>query len=121
MNAEIRIQRAALRGRVEAAKRSAALATTTLLVITGLACFGASPEAPDPALSDPLLRAERIEELKQSIDRDHATLEDLITQPRTEDGVPLHDNQEIRVIAARLTEEQNALDRLEAAAKVDRK
>jgi hypothetical protein len=121
MNEEIRIQRAAPRGRGEAAQRSAALATTALLVITGLACVGASPEAPDPALSDPQLRAERIEELKQSIDRDHATLEDLITQPRTEDGVPLHDNQEIRAIAARLTQEQNALDRLEAAAKADRK
>jgi len=106
---------------MEAAQRLVALATAALLTLTGLACSGARPEAPDPALSDPKLRAERIEELKASIDRDHATLEDLITQPRTEDGVPLHDNQEMRAIAARLTEQQVSLDLLEAAAKADRK
>lgn len=106
---------------MEAAQRTVALATAALLAITGLACSGASPEAPDPALSDPNLRAERIEELRGSIDRDHAALEDLITQPRTEDGVPLHDNQEMRAIAARLTEEQSTLDLLEAAAKADRR
>lgn len=117
MKDEITIQTAAPRAPANAAKPFVALATTTFLAIVGLACFGAGRETPDPAMSDPQLRAARIEELKQAIDQDHARLEDLITQPRGEDSVPLHDNAEMREIAARLTELERELDRFEAAAR----
>jgi len=100
-----------------AAPRFAAVAAlAVLLSIAGVACLGWSPETDDPALSDPQLRAARIEELKQAIERDHATLEDLITRPVDNDA-PLYDDPEMRAIAGRLNEQVRTLERLEAAAK----
>ena len=95
----------------------AAFAAVALLSITGFACLGSSSETDDPSTSDPRLREERIEQLRQAIDRDHATLEDLITRPGVEDGPQLHDDPELRAIAARLSEHERALERLETAAK----
>ncbi len=99
-----------------ASRRISRCAAATLVAIVGVACFGGSPEPEDPALSDPNLRAARIEELRQAIKRDHETLEDLITRPGTEWNTALHEDQEMRAIAARLTEQEEALERLEAAA-----
>jgi hypothetical protein len=87
-----------------------------IISIAGFACFGAKPEPEDPALSDPTLRAARIEELRQAIKQDHETLEDLITRPGAEWNTALHEDPEMRAIAARLTRQKHALDRLEAAA-----
>ena len=87
-----------------------------IIAIAGLACFGAKPEPEDPALSDPTLRTARIEELRQAIKQDHETLEDLITRPGAEWNTALHEDPEMRAIAARLTRQKHALDRLEAAA-----
>jgi len=97
-------------------RRITRCAAAALVAIVGVACFGASPEPEDPALSDPSLRAARIEELSQAIKRDHETLEDLITRPGAEWNTALHEDPEMRAIAARLTEQEEALERLEAAA-----
>ena len=97
-------------------RRITRCAAATLVAIVGAACFGGSPEPEDPALSDPSLRAARIEELRQAIKRDHETLEDLITRPGAEWNTALHEDPEMRAIAARLTEQEEALERLEAVA-----
>ncbi len=56
----------------------------------------------------------RIEELRQAIARDHATLEDLISRPRGADEIRLHVDPELRTIATRLTEQERELERLES-------
>jgi hypothetical protein len=96
-------------------RRITGCVAAVILSIVGLACFGAKPEPEDPALSDPTLRAARIEELRQAIKQDHETLEDLITRPGAEWNTELHEDPEMRAIAARLTSQKHALDRLEAA------
>jgi hypothetical protein len=97
-------------------RRISRCAVATLVAILGVGCFGRSPEPEDPALSDPNLRAARIDELRQAIKRDHETLEDLITRPGAEWNTTLHEDPEMRAIAARLTEQEEALERLETAA-----
>ena len=99
-----------------AGQRITRCAAATLVALVGVACFGGTPEPEDPALSDPTLRAARIEELRQAIKRDHETLEDLITRPGMEWNTALHEDPEMRAIAARLTEQEEALERLEAVA-----
>jgi hypothetical protein len=86
------------------------------MTIAGVACFGANPAPEDPALSDPSLREARIEQLRQAIKKDHETLEDLISRPGAAWNTALHEDPEMRAIAARLTEQEHALERLEAAA-----
>ncbi len=88
-----------------------------LLSIAAMACHGARAEPQD---ANPSTRGERIAELRQAIDRDHATLEALITRPVAEDDGPLYEDPEMRAIAARLTTQVNALERLEAAEKAAR-
>jgi hypothetical protein len=61
-----------------------------------------------------------MEELRQAIKRDHETLEDLITRPGAEWNTALHEDPEMRAIAARLTEQEDALAHLEAAAEAAR-
>jgi hypothetical protein len=121
MNAEIRTQSNARTVTTQvvqthgAALRIAALCAAALISIAGFACFGSSPEPEDPALSDPQLRSARIEELKAAIARDHVALEDLITRPGAEWNSALHEDPEMRAIAARLSEQEHDLERLEAA------
>jgi hypothetical protein len=121
MHAEIRIQSTAPRASAKAAQkhglahRIAASCAAALVSIAGFACFGASPEPEDPALSDPQLREARIEELRQAIAEDHAALEDLITRPGAEWNTALHEDPEMRAIAARLSEQEHTLERLEKA------
>lgn len=81
-----------------------------------LGCFGAGANLEDPARSDSLLRAARIEELKQSIAQDHTTLEDWITRPDGENASALHEDPQLLTIAERLSENQRALGQLETAA-----
>ena len=122
MNAEIRTQSTAQRATTKAvqthgvAPRIAALCAAALLSIAGFACFGSSPEPEDPALSDPQLRSARIEELRAAIAQDHVALENLITRPGAEWNSALHQDPEMRAIAARLSEQEHDLERLEAAA-----
>lgn len=121
MKIEIRIQwnvRAAARTR--AARRFAAFAAVALLSTAGVGCLGASSEPDALPAADSQRRGERIEELRRAIDRDHATLEGLITRPPVEGGVPLYDDPELRAIAIRLTDQERALERLEAAARAER-
>lgn len=92
------------------------LAATALLTLVVFGCLGGGPDAEDPTRSDPQLRMARIEELKRAIAQDHATLEDLMTRPEVEDALPLYDDPVIRTIAARLTQNERALEELEAAA-----
>jgi hypothetical protein len=121
MNAEIRTQSNARTVTTQvvqthgAVLRIAALCAAALISIAGFACFGSSPEPEDPALSDPQLRSARIEELKAAIARDHVALEDLITRPGAEWNSALHEDPEMRAIAARLSEQEHDLERLEAA------
>ena len=119
MNPQIRIQRATTASQRSASRPFQGLALPlllALLAVSVLACLGAGPDPLDPALSDPDLRAARIEELKLAIAQDHATLEDMISRPDVEDAVSLHDDPQIRTIAARLTDNERALNRLEEAA-----
>jgi hypothetical protein len=122
MNAEIRTQSTArtatTRGAVRTygvAPRRAALCAAALLSIAGFACFGSNPEPEDPALSDPRLRSARIEELRAAIKQDHVALENLITRPGAEWNSALHEDPEMRAIAARLSEQERDLEQLEAA------
>lgn len=57
----------------------------------------------------------RIETLKTSIERDHRTLENLITQPGLGADQSLHENPELRAIAERLTAQERALEELESS------
>ncbi len=82
-------------------------------------CFGKRPsEAPIP--TDPALRAAEIAELREAIDRDHATLEEWITRKGLEEadapaGQPsLHEDPTLRAIAERLTRQERRLARLES-------
>jgi len=95
-------------------------AATGLLTLAAFGCLGGGPEAEDPTRLDPQLRMARIEALKLAIAQDHTTLEDLITQPELEDALSLHDDPVIRTIAARLTQNERALEQLEAAAATDK-
>ena len=92
------------------------------LALTGLAiglmgcAAGAAPDT--RAAADPSWRAERIETLRRAIAEDHASLEDLITQPRQPEPAPaLHRNPEIQAIAERLADHQRELAQLEALAR----
>lgn len=121
MNAEIRTQPTARSTATKAvqthgvAPRIAALCAAALLSIAGFGCFGSSPEPEDPALSDPRLRSARIEELRAAITQDHVALENLITRPGAKWSSTLHEDPEMRAIAARLSEQERELERLEAA------
>ena len=121
MNAEIRTQSTARTATTRGvrtygvAPRLAALCAAALLSIAGFACFGSNPEPEDPALSDPRLRSARIEELRAAIAQDHVALENLITRPGAEWNSALHEDPEMRAIAARLSEQERDLEQLEAA------
>lgn len=117
MTAEIQIRSSVPMARARTVRRIAVFAAVALLSLAGIGCLGASSETHDLPAADPQPRGARIVELRQAIDRDHATLEDLITRPRAEGAAPLHDDSELRAIAARLTDQVRALERLEAAAK----
>ncbi|MEE8164603.1 MAG: hypothetical protein V3T64_03460 [Myxococcota bacterium] len=92
-------------------------AALTGLTIGLIGC--ASAAAPDTkAAADPSWRAERIEALRRAIAEDHASLEDLIAQPRQPEPAPqLHRDPELRAIAERLSDHQRELARLEALAR----
>jgi len=92
----------------------APVAFMLVLMLGGVACLGRSVTPESPALHDPSLRAARIEELRGAIARDHATLEQRITQSRSEQDGALHADPEIRAIAARLSAQEQELERLEA-------
>lgn len=91
---------------------------TTLIVcllagVVGIACLGrTSGNEVDPAMQDATLRAARIETLQNDIERDHRTLEDLITQPGQAADTSLHDHPELRAIATRLSEQERLLETL---------
>jgi hypothetical protein len=87
------------------------------LLWAGLACLGGSPNPDDEIANDPERRAERIVELRAGIERDHAVLQDLISRPRAADEAPIYDDPEVRAIAARMTNQVDTLERLEAAAR----
>lgn len=94
-----------------------ATAGIAMLSIAATGCHGASSETDDAVASDPRLRAERIEELRQAIERDHVSLEDLITRPDAAGATPLYADPELREIAARLGEQERSLELLEKVAK----
>ncbi len=119
MNAEIQIRWNVPTARTRAARRIAVFAAVALLSVAGIGCLGASSETNEPQTADPQLHRQRIQELRQAIDRDHATLEALITRPAAADGAPLYDDPEMRAIAVRLTDQVRALERLEAAAETE--
>lgn len=116
MSLEIRIPFAAAGFLPVALPRITPGVSITLLGLVLLGCFGAGADVEDPARSDSLLRTARIEELKQSIARDHTTLEDWITRPDGVNASALHQDPRIFTIAERLSENQRALVQLETAA-----
>jgi hypothetical protein len=85
--------------------------------LVGFACLGAGGEdAMDPAMQDATLRAARIEALRGAIERDHRTLENLITQPGQAADATLHESPELREVATRLIEQERTLEALIAMA-----
>lgn len=94
----------------------AAIAVIAMLSIAATGCHGASSETDDAVASDPRLRAERIEELRQAIERDHVSLEDLITRPDAAGATPLYADPELREIAARLGDHERSLELLKKVA-----
>jgi hypothetical protein len=102
------------RARILACPPLAAIALGLSLAAPG--CLGAGGQAPhehrEPADSAEL--ATEIEVLQVSIERDHRTLEDLITQPGLAADGSLHENPELRAIAERLTEQERSLEELQA-------
>ena len=63
-------------------------------------------------MRDATLRAARIEALRHDIERDHRTLEDLITRPGQAADASLHEDPELRAIATRLSEQERLLETL---------
>lgn len=92
------------------------VAAIAMLSIAATGCHGASSETDDAVASDPRLRAERIEELRQAIERDHVSLEDLITRPDAAGATPLYADPELREIAARLGDQERSLELLKKVA-----
>ena len=86
------------------------------LSIMGSGCLGGSwTNAESRHPNDAADRATQIETLKASIERDHRTLENLITQPGLAADRSLHENPELRAIAERLTALEQALEQLESS------
>lgn len=102
------------------AQRSAVFAAAVLSLIVQIACAGGNSSSEDPSASTSQEPGTLIEDLRQAIERDHARLEELITRPQAEGATPLHDDPELRLIAARLTERVRRLERLAAAARDSR-
>jgi len=96
-------------------KVSVALTGTIALCLSIAAsgCLGGSRSKPEPSnLDHSAEHATRIESLRASIERDHRTLEDLISQPGLAADRSLHENPELRAIAERLTAQEDALEQL---------
>lgn len=104
------------RRRIGGFARVTGVAAIAMLSIAATGCHGASSETDDAVASDPRLRAERIEELRQAIERDHASLEDLITRPDAAGATPLYADPELREIAARLGDQERSLELLKKVA-----
>lgn len=81
-------------------------------VLAAASLLGCRSPAPDPALTDPTIRAARIEALEEAIAADHATLEDLISRPGAGEARPIHEEPEVRLIGERLTNQERELARL---------
>jgi len=93
--------------------RKSAGAVLLVASLLGSGCLGAGGDVDDEALMrDPQARATRIEALRTAIDKDHRTLETLITQPGQAADASLHANPELRAIAVRLTEQERLLREL---------
>ncbi len=85
-----------------------------------LGCLGGGDGPTSPhALSDPDVRSQRIVELRQAIALDHRMLENLISQPGRAADESLHEDPELRAIAARLTEQERELEELTSIAVVE--
>ncbi|HEB90053.1 MAG TPA: hypothetical protein ENI85_10815 [Deltaproteobacteria bacterium] len=104
--------------RAAARTRSGHLPVLVSLFLALAPGFGCSAgrrldEAVIPA--DAALRVAEIAELRAAIERDHATLEDLITRSGSDEGgvLALHEDPALRTIAERLTWQERRLARLE--------
>jgi hypothetical protein len=98
-------------------RRGPVFSFASLLWLTaqvGLACAGAPAPSDAAAEHDPAWRAERIATLRQAIEKDHATLEAHVTRARDDQDPPVYEDPELRAIAARLTGQEDELERLEA-------
>ncbi len=71
-------------------------------------------------LVDPAARENRIVSLEVSIEQDHDTLEALVTGQRDDSDGPLHKNKDLRVIAERLSQNEEELEALLAAERAER-
>ena len=114
MNPAIRIESALATTRRLAKRCVGTVAPIVLLAMVGLGCAAPGAGSEQILASDPQAQAARIAELRRAIERDHATLENLISRPSTENAAELHDDPELREIAVRLTGQERALERLEA-------
>lgn len=95
-------------------KLGAPFFSATFAVIMAATIMGCTTSARPPAV--PLEEAAArslIETLEASIDEDRTRLAEIVTEPRDVDANPLHDDEEIRAIAARLTETTERLEALE--------
>jgi len=97
--------------------RIQALLTTLIaclvLPLAGSGCLGwTGDDEVDPAMQDATLRAAQIETLREDIEQDHRTLEDLITQPGQAADASLHEDPALRAIATRLSRQERLLETL---------
>lgn len=65
-----------------------------------------------PVEFDLVAAREQIAELEESIARDRHSLEDLVSEPREEDGAELHEDATLRELAERITREARRLEQL---------
>ena len=105
-----------MQGRERRARVLGLAASLALGLAIGVVGCAKSTSSSRASITDPQLRAERIEALREAIARDHVRIEQLIVQPREEDATNLHRDPEIRVIAKRIEAHRRELDRLEAEA-----
>jgi hypothetical protein len=98
-----------------AARRIGVALALMLCVVSQSGCLFSSDTPVDPSDLDPKERDQRIEALKVSIERDRAELAEWLARPDSEYSEALHDDPEMRALAARLNEQAEDLAQLEAA------
>ncbi len=113
---EIQTDWPGLAARKNASRATARSTTLALCFLLASGCVGTGgKDADDPALYDSVQRPARIEALQVEIERDHRSLERLITESEQTADVPFQDEPELREIAIRLMANQQLLERLRSA------
>lgn len=101
------------------AKQALALLPLVALGCASIQDLFATGEATRPEV-DAAERPARIATLEASIEADHETLEALVSDERTAGADPLHENETLRAIVERLSQDEDELEALLRAEKLNR-